>query len=121
MTDINPEPVLLIGEKLRAARERENLSLRELAAKAEISASMLSQIETGKVYPSMRSMYNIATALALPIDYFFPETGLSHPVRAALEDTAASDLREAELNGEIDANTSGLVIARPSTPVVQAS
>ncbi len=121
MTETNPQPVLLIGEKLRAARERENLSLRELAARAEISASMLSQIETGKVYPSMRSMYHIATALALPIDYFFPETGLNHPVHVALEDTTASDLREAELNGEIDTNTSGFIIARPSTPVVQAS
>ena len=120
MTDTNQQPVLLIGEKLRAARERENLSLRELAVRAEISASMLSQIETGKVYPSMRSMYNIATALALPIDYFFPETGASPPVHVALEDTTASDLREAELNGEIDTNTPGFIIARPSTPVVQA-
>ncbi len=120
MTDTSQQPVLLIGEKLRAAREREKLSLRELAARADMSASMLSQIETGKVYPSMRSMYNIATALALPIDYFFPETGLNTPVRAALEDTTASDLREAELNGEIDTNASGFIIARPSTPVVQA-
>ena len=117
MTDTNQQPVLLIGEKLRAARERENLSLRELAAKADMSASMISQIETGKVYPSMRSMYNIATALTLPIDYFFPETGSSHPVRVALEDTTASDLREAELNGEMDTNTPGFIIARPSTPV----
>ncbi len=120
MTDTSQQPVLLIGEKLRTAREREKLSLRELAAKADMSASMLSQIETGKVYPSMRSMYNIATALALPIDYFFPETGLNTPVRVALEDTTASDLREAELNGEIDTNASGFIIARPSTPVVQA-
>jgi transcriptional regulator with XRE-family HTH domain len=33
-----------IGEKLRAARKKRNVSLRELALKAEISASMLSQI-----------------------------------------------------------------------------
>jgi mannose-6-phosphate isomerase-like protein (cupin superfamily) len=81
---------------------------------------MLSQIETGKVSPSMRSMYNIATALSLPIDYFFPGTGLSAPVRVALEDMTASDLREAELKGQVDTNTSGFMLARPSTPVVNA-
>ena len=34
-----------IGTKLRAARSSQNLSLRQLAAKAEVSASLLSQIE----------------------------------------------------------------------------
>jgi transcriptional regulator with XRE-family HTH domain len=121
MADTSLPPAPFIGEKLRAARERDKLSQRDLAARADISASLLSQIETGKVTPSMRSMYNIATALSLPIDYFLPGTGLTAPVRVALEDMTASDLREAELNGEIDTNTSGFLIARPSTPVVYAN
>lgn len=120
MPDTILAPATFIGERLRAARERDKISQRDLAAKADISPSMLSQIETGKVSPSMRSMYNIATALSLPIDYFFPETGLNVPVRVALEDVTASDLREAELNGEIDQNTSGFLITRPTTPVVHA-
>jgi transcriptional regulator with XRE-family HTH domain len=49
------------------------MSLRELATEAEISASMLSQIETGKVFPSVRSLYGIASALGVSVDYFFPE------------------------------------------------
>ena len=40
-----------IGEKLRAARQSQQMSLRELASRAEVSASMLSQVETGKAYP----------------------------------------------------------------------
>lgn len=120
MSETTLAPAPFIGEKLRAARERDKLSQRELAAKAEISASMLSQIETGKVTPSVRSVYNIATALSLPIDYFFPQTDNAPPVRVALEDMTASDLREAELNGDVDTNTSGFIIARPSTPVVHA-
>lgn len=68
----------------------------------------------------MRSRYNTATALALPIDYFLPETGSNVPVRVALEDITASDLREAELNGEIDQNPAGFLIARPQTPMVHA-
>jgi transcriptional regulator with XRE-family HTH domain len=65
--------MLHIGEKLRTARLRQNMSLRELAEKAEVSASLLSQIENGKANPSVRSIYSIAAALSLPVDYFFPE------------------------------------------------
>jgi transcriptional regulator with XRE-family HTH domain len=67
--------MLDVGEKLRAARRSQNLSLRELAAKAEVSASLLSQIENGKANPSVRSLYGIAEALSLPVDYFFPPPG----------------------------------------------
>lgn len=120
MPETSHQPPLFIGEKLRAARERDKLSLRELAARSDMSASMLSQIETGKVYPSVRSIYNIATALAMPIEYFFPETDNAPPVRVALEDMTASDLRQAEYSGVVDQNTSGFLIARPLTPILHA-
>lgn len=67
--------MLGMGEKLRAARIDQNMSLRELAEKAEVSASLLSQIENGKANPSVRSLYSIAAALSLPVDYFFTEDG----------------------------------------------
>ncbi len=62
---------LQLGERLRAARQHAKLSLRELAANADVSASLLSQIENGKVNPTVMSMYNIAAALGLTVDYFF--------------------------------------------------
>ena len=65
--------MLGIGEKLRTARMDQNMSLRELAEKAEVSASLLSQIENDKANPSVRSLYSIAAALSLPVDYFFPD------------------------------------------------
>lgn len=65
--------MLHIGEKLRTARLRQSMSLRELAEKAEVSASLLSQIENGKANPSVRSIYSIAAALSLPTNYFFPQ------------------------------------------------
>ena len=67
--------MLDIGEKLRTARMGQTMSLRELAEKAEVSASLLSQIENGKANPSVRSLYSIAAALSLPVDYFFPDYG----------------------------------------------
>jgi transcriptional regulator with XRE-family HTH domain len=65
--------MLGIGEKLRTARMDQSMSLRELAEKAEVSASLLSQIENDKANPSVRSLYSIAAALSLPVDYFFLE------------------------------------------------
>jgi transcriptional regulator with XRE-family HTH domain/mannose-6-phosphate isomerase-like protein (cupin superfamily) len=102
MPDPSPNHARAIGEKLRAVRQQRQMSLRDLAEKAEVSASMLSQIETGKAYPSVRSIYNIAAALAVPVDYFFPEPagdGASQPAGSeAAVPLTASDLREARLN-----------------------
>jgi transcriptional regulator with XRE-family HTH domain len=103
MSQIDPQHARAIGEKLRAIRQERQMSLRELAEKADMSASMLSQIETGKAFPSVRSLYNIAAVLAVSIDYFFPEQGNS-PVMAAPPDEnpagalTASEMREAQLH-----------------------
>lgn len=103
------------------------MSLRELSEKAYISASMLSQIETGKVYPSVRSIYSIASALAVPVDYFFPEqssTGAILPEEGsiAVGDLTASDLREAKVTRAADISPVEFI---PHTqfpePVVRAS
>ncbi len=98
MPEANFEHAKMIGEKLRAARQLRQMSLRELAKKADISASMLSQIETGKAYPSVRSIYSIAEALGLPVDHFFPDqSDTSQP--GIIGDMTASEMREATMNG----------------------
>lgn len=103
----------IIGEKLRAVRQQRQISLRELAKKADVSASMLSQIETGKAYPSVRSIYDIAAALDLPVDYFFPnQNGGRGP---QVEEFAfsgamtASEMREATIQGSADSVVSDAI------------
>jgi transcriptional regulator with XRE-family HTH domain len=64
--------LIAVGEKLRVARREQGFSLRELASRADVSASLLSQIESGKVTPSAASLFQIATALELPVHAFFP-------------------------------------------------
>jgi len=101
------------------------MSLRELADKAEISASMLSQIETGKVFPSVRSLYGIASALSVSVDYFFPEQNNNHssseslPVNAATEMTA-SEMRDAKVRGATEA-VKEFPHSAQSSPIVHAS
>jgi transcriptional regulator with XRE-family HTH domain len=65
--------LIAVGEKLKAARNEQGLSLRELAGRAGVSASLLSQIECGKVMPSAASLFQVATALELPVHAFFPQ------------------------------------------------
>jgi transcriptional regulator with XRE-family HTH domain len=60
----------LVGQKLKHRRNELNLSLRALAAKTELSAAFLSQIECGKSNPSLNSLQRIAEALQVSLTYF---------------------------------------------------
>ena len=111
MADTNPNHARAIGEKLRTVRQERKMSLRDLADKAEISASMLSQIETGKVFPSVRSLYGIAAALSVSVDYFFPEQNNSNGasqeslVANTAEEMTASEMRDAKVRGTTETIT----------------
>lgn len=65
MEDIN------IGAKVQEYRNQRKYSLRELAAKSELTTSMLSQIENNGVNPSIRTLKSIAAALEVPMFKFF--------------------------------------------------
>jgi transcriptional regulator with XRE-family HTH domain len=91
---MNRDDMLNIGAKFRAARQKKNLSLRELASLASVSASMLSQIENGRANPSVMTLYNVAEALSISITDFFPDSGTSeHPAVLLRTATTASELR----------------------------
>ncbi len=77
------------GERIRAARTAQGLSLRAVAADVGISASMLSQVETGKVQPSVSTLYAITNSLGLTVDDVLDvcpavtrsPTGRLHPIQ----------------------------------------
>jgi transcriptional regulator with XRE-family HTH domain len=60
-----------LGERLRAERDRLGLSLRELARRLEVSPSLVSQIETGKIQPSVRTLYAMVSELGVSLDELF--------------------------------------------------
>ena len=60
-----------LGERLRSERTARGLSLRELARRASVSPSLLSQIETGKIFPSVGTLYAIVHELGVSIDEVF--------------------------------------------------
>lgn len=57
-----------LGPQLRSAREAQNLSLRSVASAVGVSASLLSQVETGKTQPSVSTLYALVTHLGLSLD-----------------------------------------------------
>lgn len=59
------------GGRLRAERERQGIGVRELSRRLEVSASMISQIERGRVMPSVNTLYSITTALGISLDELF--------------------------------------------------
>jgi transcriptional regulator with XRE-family HTH domain len=63
-----------LGRRLRSHREAVGLSLRELARRLGISASAVSQIETGKSRPSVSTLYAIVTELGVSLDELFSGT-----------------------------------------------
>jgi transcriptional regulator with XRE-family HTH domain len=62
-----------LGQRLREGRDRRGLSLRALAGRAGVSASLISQIERGLVTPSVGTLWSLATELGLTIDGLFSE------------------------------------------------
>jgi transcriptional regulator with XRE-family HTH domain len=60
-----------IGTRLREERDRVRISQRELARRIGLSASMISQIESGQSKPSVSTLYAIVNELGVSLDDIF--------------------------------------------------
>lgn len=89
------EPVSRIAAAVRTERERQGLSLSELARRAGLAKSSLSQLESGQGNPGVETVWALATALGVPfaqlIDPPQPEHAL---IRAAEGEPTRSDTAE---------------------------
>jgi transcriptional regulator with XRE-family HTH domain len=65
-----------LGEFIRTQRRLANLSLRELAARTDISNPYLSQIERGLHEPSVRVLKSLANALNVSAETLLAQAGL---------------------------------------------
>ncbi len=64
---------MTLGERIKRVRNEKNLSLRDLAATLELSASFISQIEQGKASPSIENLKKIANALDCKVSYLIED------------------------------------------------
>jgi transcriptional regulator with XRE-family HTH domain len=60
-----------IGERIKRLRLKKSMGLVELGKHAGLSPSFLSQLETGRVVPTLRNLARIAMVFSKDLSYFF--------------------------------------------------
>jgi transcriptional regulator with XRE-family HTH domain len=79
MTETSPETVQRvlasydIGAKLRQLRLKKKIGLVDLGKHTGLSASMLSQLENGKMIPTLPTLARIAMVFDVGVDHFFED------------------------------------------------
>lgn len=71
-----------LGVRLREARLRAGLTLREVARQLGVSASFVSQLENGKSQPSVVTLYSLTQLLGVSIDRMFEQDNEARDQRA---------------------------------------
>jgi transcriptional regulator with XRE-family HTH domain len=105
-----------IGDRLRRERAERGLSLRELARRLDVSPSLVSQIETGKIQPSVRTLYAMVSELGISLDDVFHADGARAPEpEAAVQVKRGSGSSAGAL---MPAESAGHVQRHDSRPVV---
>jgi len=78
MTEV-PVEAPALGERLRAIRRLRRRTLNDVAARAGVSESFLSQLERGRTSASVASLQRIAAALGIEVSDLFSSNGLPRP------------------------------------------
>ncbi len=74
-----------MGDEIRQLRQAKGFTLRDLARLSGRSLGYLSQIERGSVQPSLATLKNIADALGVEVNWFFPsEAGIDNRERGVV-------------------------------------
>jgi transcriptional regulator with XRE-family HTH domain len=86
-----------IGERIKRLRLKKSMGLVELGRHTGLSASFLSQLETGRVVPTLRNLARIAMVFSKDLSYFFESEPASlfrihrHSERMRLPQTGVDD------------------------------
>lgn len=95
MNRTDPPITATIAAALRRERERAGISLTELARRAGIAKSTLSQLEAGGGNPSVETLWSLGVALGVPISRFVePPTPAVLVVRAGEGPRIRSELAD---------------------------
>ena len=85
-----------IGRRMKKIREEKHFTLKNVEAKAGISATHISEIERGKTSPTIGALIRIADALGKDPAYFIEKEELNDVSFIALEDRKADGLERAQ-------------------------
>jgi transcriptional regulator with XRE-family HTH domain/quercetin dioxygenase-like cupin family protein len=111
---VSTQPDPPIGQRIREERLRRGFNLRSLARAVNVSASHISQIETGKCRPSVSTLYAITTALGVSIDDIFAGSG------AGLTEVTNTEVAETDIDLAADGAGLAVVDGLPAEPAAAA-
>mgnify|MGYP001032104690 CR=1 FL=1 len=94
-----------IGRRIKKVREGQHLTLKNVEAKAGISATHISEIERGKTSPTIGALIRIADALSKDPAYFIEAEELSDTSFVALEDRKSENLDRVKGTRELLTNS----------------
>ena len=103
----------VVGERIRDARERSGMSVRELARRIEVSASHVSQVERGLASFSVRALYNVVSILGISMDSLFE----SDPKVATGAHAVIDEMAATAQPGPLD--EAGIVLRGSHRPAIQ--
>ena len=73
--DRTESPAVDLGRTARRLRESQNLTLADVAGRANISSAMLSRLETGRVSPSLETIVALSQALGVTASVLMQRVG----------------------------------------------
>jgi len=91
-----------IGERIRSYREKQNLSIEDLANRTTLSEDFIRAIEDEDMYPSLRPLVKLARALGVRLGTFLDDHVSSDPLIVRLAE------REEELTMHPDGKEPGV-------------
>ena len=104
-----------LGARVRAARRERGLSQAQLAG-VELTKGFISQLESGLVRPSIRSLQVIANRLGKSLDYFIGDEALSTQKRGEFMELAAQAAYERRAWDELERVSEDALRLEPDTP-----
>ena len=78
----NDHPLVTVGDRLRHARQRRDLTQHDLAELADMSQGTVARIERGRLTPRQYTIQRLATALDLSPEWLL--SGDAHPDESIL-------------------------------------
>ncbi|MBC17892.1 Transcriptional regulator, XRE family [Pseudodesulfovibrio profundus] len=92
-----------IGKRIQSYREKQNLSIEDLANRTVLSEDFIRAVEDDDMYPSLRPLVKLARALGVRLGTFLDDQVSSDPLITRLAD------REEELTMHPDGKEPGVV------------
>lgn len=103
-----------IGGKVRTLREKQQLTIMDLAAKTGLPRSVLAEIESGEVTPPVGVLLRLAKAMNAGMAYFFQDTAVTDKISVTRKDQRLRIRRRPHHHeGEVDYIYESLETSKP--------